>query len=85
MNAPEVATRFREAVRFTAQFLCEHPLVGSYYRSKNRHLQDLRSWPVAQFDVLRIYYRVNADAIRIIRILHGKRDIKRILERERDV
>ena len=79
MNAPEGATRFREAVRFTAQFLCEHPLVGSYYRSKNRHLQDLRSWPVAQFDVLRIYYRVNADAI------HGKRDIKRILERERDV
>ena len=41
-----------------------------------------RSWPVAGFEAIRIYYLLDEDAIRVIRILHGKRDVKRILERE---
>lgn len=82
LNLPAVAVRFRTAVRQTVQSLQQHPLVGPRYRSSNPQLQTLRTWPVAGFEVIRIYYLLDEDAIRIIRILHGKRDVKRILERE---
>ena len=45
----------------------------------------LRSWPVVGFEAIRIYYLLDENAMHIIRILHGKRDLKNILERERTV
>jgi plasmid stabilization system protein ParE len=80
-NLPEIALRFRDAVRRTVDSLREHPLVGARYRSRRPELQTLRSWPVASFEAIRIYYLAESDAIHVIRILHGKRDVKRILER----
>ena len=81
-NLPEVAVRFRAAVRRTIQSLQQHPLVGPRYCSTNPQLQTLRTWAVAGFEAIRIYYLLDEDTIRVIRILHGKRDVKRILERE---
>jgi plasmid stabilization system protein ParE len=85
LNLPDVAVRFRKAVRRTAQSLRQHPLVGPRYRSSNPQLQTLRTWPVAGFEAIRIYYLLDEDTIRVIRLLHGKRDVKRILEREEGV
>lgn len=82
LNLPEIAVRFRNAIRRTVQELRRFPRAGSHYRSTNPKLQDLRSWPVVGFEAIRIYYVVKKDTIRVIRILHGKRDIKRILEEE---
>jgi plasmid stabilization system protein ParE len=81
INLPEVAVRFRDAVRHTVQSLRLHPLVGPRYSSSNPQLQNLRSWPVTGFEAIRIYYPFEEDAIDILRILHGKRDVKCILER----
>jgi plasmid stabilization system protein ParE len=53
-NLPEVAVRFRDAVRHTAESLRQHPLVGPRYDSNNPQLQSLRSWPVAGFEAIRI-------------------------------
>jgi plasmid stabilization system protein ParE len=36
-------------------------------------------------EAIRIYYLLDNDAIRVIRVLHGKRDLNRIPERERTV
>ena len=82
LNLPEIAIRFQDAVRRTVESLREHPFVGPRYGSSSPQLQNLRSWPVAGFEAIRIYYLLDEDAIRVIRILHGKRDVKRILERE---
>jgi len=82
LNLPDIAVRFRDAVRRTVESLREHPFVGPRYGSTSPQLQNLRSWPVAGFEAIRIYYLLDEDAIHIIRILHGKRDVKRILERE---
>jgi toxin ParE1/3/4 len=82
LNLPEIAVRFRDAVRRTVESLRQHPLVGPAYGLRNPRLQNLRSWPVAGFEAIRIYYLLDEDAIRVIRILHGKRDVRRILERE---
>ena len=81
-EAPEIALRFREAVRRTIQSLGQNPHVGPRYSSGNPRLRNLRSWPVVGFEAIRIYYALEPDAIHIIRILHGKRDVKRILENE---
>jgi toxin ParE1/3/4 len=64
-NLPDVAVRFRDAVRHTAE-LRQHPLVAPRYHSNNPQLQSLRSWPVAGFEAIRIYYLLDNDAIRVI-------------------
>jgi len=37
---------------------------------------------VKDFDDFRIYYLVRGDVIRVIRVLHGKRDLRSVLVRE---
>src|SRR6267143_1930812 len=81
-EAPEIALRFRDAVRRTIQSLGQNPHVGPRYSSGNPRVHNLRSWPVAGFEAIRIYYSLEADAMHIIRILHGKRDVRRILGNE---
>jgi len=78
---PEIALRFRDAVRHTVDSLRVHPLVGARYGSRRPEFRNLRSWPVAGFEAVRIYYFAESDALHVIRILHGKRDVQRILER----
>ncbi|MFZ0960301.1 MAG: type II toxin-antitoxin system RelE/ParE family toxin [Terriglobia bacterium] len=43
LNLPDVAVRFRTAVRQTLQSLQQHPLVGARYRSTKPQLQTLRT------------------------------------------
>ena len=84
-NLPEIADRFKDAVRRTVESLRQHPLVGARYRLSAPQLHNLRSWPVAAFEAIRIYYLLDREAIRVLRVLHGKHDLKHILERERTV
>lgn len=62
------------------QSLRERPSVGPHYRSDNPQLRNLRSWPVVGFESIRIYYVVDGGTLYVIRILHGKRDVRHILE-----
>jgi len=48
---------------------------------KSPRLAGLRTWPIEGFDDMKIYYLVADDALTVVRILHGRRDIERILER----
>jgi plasmid stabilization system protein ParE len=48
----------------------------------NPQLRTLRAWPVMGFEAIRIYYLPEREAIRVFRILHGKRDVKTILKSE---
>jgi toxin ParE1/3/4 len=84
-HLPEIALRFKDSVRHTIEALRKHPLVGARYLSSKPGLQNLRSWPVAGFEAVRIYYLMGLDAIHVIRILHGKRDVKRTLESEDEI
>ena len=81
-NAPDVAARFLEAVETAVAQLLEMPGMGAPKALKNSSLAGLRSWPVSGFEEIRVYYRIHEDTLRVIRVLHGRRDIKRILEKE---
>ncbi len=84
-NLPEVAVRFKDAVRHTVELLHGHPSVGPHCHLDNPLFRNLRSWPVAGFEAIRIYYLPDGNTMRVIRILHGKRDVKQILEAERTI
>jgi plasmid stabilization system protein ParE len=82
LNLPDIAIRFQDAVRLTVRSLQLHPLVGPQLRSNNRQLRNVRTWPVAGFEAIRIYYLPEGDTLQVIRVLHGKRDLQRILKGE---
>jgi toxin ParE1/3/4 len=46
---------------------------------RNPALVGLRTWSIDGFDAMKIYYLVEEDELRIVRILHGRRDVERIL------
>ena len=81
LDVPEVAIRFRLAVRETMQDLQLNPRMGKPLESK---IAGLRSWPVKGFEVIRFYYRVTSDSLQFLRLLHGKQNVRRILSRESD-
>jgi plasmid stabilization system protein ParE len=81
-DKPEVANRFLEAVDKSVEKILRTPNAGVPKHLSNPSLAGLRSWPVEEFEDIRIYYLAQGDEVRVIRVLHGKRDIARILERE---
>lgn len=81
-DLPRIAIRFLDAVRRTVDDLPKHPQIGPRYSTANRQLQNLRSWPVTGFEAIRIYYLAEPALIRVIRILHSKRDVTSILDSE---
>lgn len=81
-DAPDVAFRFVEAVEASVEQLLRMPGMGARRESRNPALKGLRLWPVKEFDEFLIFYVVAKDTVRVVRILHGKRDIERILKKE---
>lgn len=78
-DALVAAVRFREAVAESMKLLKKQPRIGPTIRCS---IPGLRSWPVRGFNAIRIYYLEAPGALRIVRILHGKRNVRRILNRE---
>lgn len=81
-DAPETAFRFLKAVEESVGQLLRMPNVGAPKVLRNRALGGLRAWPVEGFEDMRIYYLLQGETVKVVRILHGKRDINRILEGE---
>ena len=74
------AERFLEAVENSFQVLARMPPMGSPYRTAARGGIGLRRWPVKGFRDYLIFYRPLEGGIEVIRVLHGARDIERLLE-----
>lgn len=81
-DAARVAERFLESVQSAIDSLSEHPEAGAPKFLDTSQLAGLRSWPVRGFPAIRIYYLNRGDELRIVRVLHGKRDINPLLEDE---
>jgi toxin ParE1/3/4 len=77
---PSVARRFHKAVADAVTRLARMPAIGSPYESSNPRLASLRAWRVRRFDKYVIYYQVSEESVTIVRVLHGARDIERLLD-----
>jgi toxin ParE1/3/4 len=83
-NAPDVAFRFLDAVDDSIEQLLDMPHIGAPRHFRTPALVGLRSWPVKDFEDIRIYYLLLPDLLRVVRVLHGRRDIQTILEQNDD-
>jgi toxin ParE1/3/4 len=79
-DAEAAAERFVVAVDAAIAEICRRPGIGAPKRLTNAALEGLRSWPVKGFPEIRVYYLAARGAVRVIRVLHGKRDIGPLLE-----
>ena len=77
---PNIANRFIDAVYESISHICQMPGIGAPKQPMNPKLIGLRVWPVKEFEDIRIYYLTGNEEIKIIRVLHGRRDIYAILE-----
>ena len=79
-DAPLIAVRFRQAVIESINHLKPHPRISSLFLGS---IPGLRSWPVNGFDMIRIYYLYDPSRLRVVRVLHGKRDVRQMLRQEK--
>jgi len=76
----DLAMRSLDSVRLSIEMLARAPDAGTPKIFGNPKLTGLRPWPVAGFEPFKVYYLVDAHHITVVRILHGRRDIDRILD-----
>lgn len=72
------AYRFLDKVEETFEFLALHPKIGS--PRFDNIASGLRAWPVATFGSYIILYFVARNAVQIVRVVHGARDIEVLLK-----
>jgi toxin ParE1/3/4 len=77
---PEAADRVIEAIRALFSRLKHHPLCGSRYH--HPEIQDLRKALVPEFRNYIVFYRRLPGVIRVLHVLHGARDLPRVLRDE---
>jgi toxin ParE1/3/4 len=71
----DAALRFLDAADATFRELLEFPGMGPVRDIGNERLGELHSWAVRDFDNYLIIYRVTPEALEVLRVLHGARDI----------
>ena len=77
---PEAALRFVDAVEAALERLADMPLMGVSRPFARPGLEDVRMWPVPDFERFLILYRPCADGVEAVRVLYGMRDIPAIME-----
>jgi toxin ParE1/3/4 len=60
--------------------LLARPGIGALLGLDEVSYDDIRRWHIHGFDRLMILYRETTDGIEIVRVLHGARDIPRVLQ-----
>lgn len=78
-----VADRFIAAAKATFQRLADMPDMGTRYNLDHRAFAGLRFLPLSsRFKVYLVFYRPLANGIEVIRVLHGARDLRGLLDDE---
>jgi toxin ParE1/3/4 len=79
---PELGHRFLLSAHNTFALLATEPQMGWNPRLRHRDLRALRMFRVTGFETTLILYRPLEDGIEVLRVVHGSRNIQRLLHRE---
>jgi toxin ParE1/3/4 len=71
-RSPASATRLLNRIDATCQMLAEQPGLGS---RRDYIREGMRLWTMGVYLIL---YRIQAEGVEIVRVVHGRRDLKRI-------
>lgn len=80
---PDAADRVLDAIEATLQHLSAYPQSGTLYPTRAPSLKAVRMLPVIDFQNYLIFYGVEAEAVRVLYIVHGARHLPRLFQRER--
>lgn len=69
-----LARRFLSSFEETARMLARHPQIGREFRVNNE--KAYRYFVVRRFHRYLVFYEDRTDAIRVVRVLHGARDLQ---------
>lgn len=73
------ADRFMAASETAFVSLLGEPGIGARFPVSDSRLANLRRRRMPQFGNYLVFYRVTEDAVQIVRVLHGARDLESIL------
>ena len=73
-EAPHMELRFLDALEKTYLHIQRHPGTGSLRYAHALDIPGLRFWPCQRFPQM-VFYAEHVEHIRLIRVLHGRRDI----------
>jgi toxin ParE1/3/4 len=76
---PKAAVRFAKAVRAAASKLAVFPEMAGLWESPDSSLDGVRVWPMTRFRRYLIFYRPTNDGVLILRVVHGARDLDKLL------
>lgn len=79
-----LSDRFLEAVQETLRKIALMPGIGSPRDYNSPQYDGLRVVLIPKFNKMGIYYRVVEDAILVVRVLHGARDIESLFAPEKE-
>jgi len=76
----DVGIGFFDSAHKTFQELLAMPRMGKVREVSTPRLTGLRQWHVSGYESFLIFYRTVPAGIEVVRVLHGARDIDRVLE-----
>jgi toxin ParE1/3/4 len=79
----EAAIGFLDAFDAALDLLGRWPEIGGVCDFKSPPLDGMRVWPISGFKSYLIFYRIRADELEVVRVIHGARDLGSIF-RESD-
>ena len=74
-----LATRWEQAVTKSVLHLVRAPLAGALCGFKLETLRQTRRWPITGFPSHLIFYKVIQRQVHVLRVLHGARDLEKLL------
>ena len=80
--SPETGHRFLVAAHETFTLLATRPNIGWHPRLQMPELASLRVFPVSGFRRMLIFYNPTEQGVEVLRVVHGSRDLLRVLLRE---
>ena len=84
LRRPAAARRFLAAAEKAYATIAAMPQIGSLWRAESVRFRGVRYFPIPRYPNYVIFYRPLADGAEILHILHGARDIQRILDAQVD-
>src|SRR5215208_396087 len=77
----DAGKRFYDAIAHDLLLLSANPRMGARRKARDPRLQEIRSWPVSGYRNYLVFYLAMDDGVDVVRVLHGARDVDRLIER----
>lgn len=79
---PDAARRLLAEVQLTLLQLQAFPMSGKAFTPKTVLPVQFRVAPIRGFPSLRVYYFIEGNDLQVVRIIHGARDVEKLLDPE---